>query len=242
MIETSYSETFGSPGSYGVEVDNTEIHMKGKIRIIYKFPSGDSKQIHKFTSLNFKLDVISEAKGLGICLYEALEQKFEDNTVRCMVVGISDITSGSKVIPTPSQDGERTNLALNKVATQSSNYNLGGVASKAVDGNTFAEYNYQDQDLNTVTHTESEFNPWWRVDLGSQSIVRQIKIYKRIDGYNGRLFDFSVSGLNNNEAVVFTESWQTTPSQCSHTVITTSCSTDDIIYIIIPSTTAPIRQ
>lgn len=242
MILTSYSETLGSPGTFGVIVNQYTINMKGKIRTIYEFASGDSAQIHKFTSLNFQQDVTTEAKGLGICFYQALKQKFEDNTVRCMVIGTSDVTSGSNVIATPSQDGERINLALGKVATQSSNYNNGGVASKAVDGNTFAEYNYQDQALNTVTHTESEFNPWWRVDLGSQSIVRQIKIYKRLDGYNGRLFDFSVSALNNNEAVVFNESWQTTPPQCSGTVVTTSCSTDDIIYIIIPSSTAKIQQ
>lgn len=241
LIQTSYSETFGSPGIFGVVVNEYDINMKGKIRTIYKFPSGDSTLMHKFTYLNFRQDVITTAKGVGICFYQALKQKFEDNTVRCAIIGTSDVTAGSNVISTPSRSGVRTNLALGKVATQSSNYNDGGVASKAVDGNTFAEYNYQDQVLNTVTHTESEFNPWWRVDLGAQRIVRQIEIYKRLDGYNGRLFDFSVSGFKNNDSVVYNESWQTTPPQCSGTIVT-SCSTDDIIYIVIPSTIAPIRQ
>lgn len=240
LIEASYFDTFGTPGVLGVVADEDSIKIQGKVRAIYKLPS--SLSIHKFSILKFRRNSFTNAQGAGICVYQSIAPKFDDNQVRCMVIGTSDVTTGSNVISSTQQLGERTNLALGKFATQSSNYNIGGSASKAVDGNTYAQYDYNNQNLNTITHTESEFNPWWRVDLGSPLTVREVRIYKRLDGYNGRLFDFSISGLDNNEAVVYSASWQTNPVPCVGTTITTTCSTNDIIYIFLPITTPPIRQ
>ena len=81
------------------------------------------------------------------------------------------------------------NIALNKVATQSSTY-FNGVASLAVDGNrTGSSATNNPPDLQ---HTLSEFQPWWQVDLGAISRIEQVKVYNRIDCCQGRLNNFYV--------------------------------------------------
>ena len=57
-------------------------------------------------------------------------------------------------------------------------------ASHAVDGNTA-------MDMPTCTHTESEVNPWWYVDLGDYYDLLEIIIYNRIE-HGDRLRDVSV--------------------------------------------------
>ena len=70
------------------------------------------------------------------------------------------------------------NLALGRVATQSST--LAGyvtaVASSAVDGNTDGGF------FNgSVTHTNSEANAWWQVDLGASATISAVVIWNRTD-------------------------------------------------------------
>ena len=79
-----------------------------------------------------------------------------------------------------------TNFALNKTATQSSTHSSGAVASRAVDGNTsgvFAD--------NSVTHTLSELNAWWQVDLGQVQSINTIKVWNRVE-FPERLTSFYV--------------------------------------------------
>ena len=63
------------------------------------------------------------------------------------------------------------NLALRKSATQSTT-GSGGVASRAVDGNTSGIWNN-----GSITHTQggASLNPWWRVDLGATYDVANAK-------------------------------------------------------------------
>merc|ERR1711862_551455 len=69
-----------------------------------------------------------------------------------------------------------TNLALGKPVMQSST-GWGGVAERAVDGNTNG--NYHD---NTVTHTAyGDSEPWFVVDLGGLSLIEIIYVYSRTD-------------------------------------------------------------
>ncbi|MDZ7876985.1 MAG: HYR domain-containing protein [Saprospiraceae bacterium] len=76
-----------------------------------------------------------------------------------------------------------TNLALNKTATQSSNYLLlQGAASKAVDGNTNGNYN-----SGSVTHTACGTQDWWQVDLGVVANITQVKLWNRTDCCADRL-------------------------------------------------------
>jgi len=82
-----------------------------------------------------------------------------------------------------------TNLAQGKTATQSSTlvgYGPAG-ASNAVDGNT--DGNFYD---GSVSHTNSEANAWWQVDLGSAATVSSISIWNRTDCCMDRLNDYWV--------------------------------------------------
>jgi hypothetical protein len=70
-----------------------------------------------------------------------------------------------------------TNIALHGKASQSST-DFGGEAKRAIDGNTNGNYH----ESNSVTHTSSEDNPWWEVDLGRMAPVDGVTVWHRIDG------------------------------------------------------------
>ncbi|MFC6355495.1 alpha-L-fucosidase [Luethyella okanaganae] len=79
------------------------------------------------------------------------------------------------------------NLALNKPAVQHSTA-WGGLAARAVDGNTNGSY-----DAGSVTHTLDTKEAWWQVDLGASTNVGQVWIYNRTDAsYGDRLSNFWV--------------------------------------------------
>ncbi|HQT66031.1 MAG TPA: discoidin domain-containing protein, partial [Acetobacteraceae bacterium] len=73
---------------------------------------------------------------------------------------------------------ERLNLALNRPATQSSTSPWSRSptpeqdAAGAVDGHPVGMAKF---------HTNIEANPWWRVDLGGQFSITEVKIYNRLD-------------------------------------------------------------
>src|SRR5262249_36767046 len=67
------------------------------------------------------------------------------------------------------------NLAAGKPATQSST-ELGGDASRAVDGNLDGDWN-----AGSVTSTAFQAQAWWQVDLGAISDIREVVIYNRTD-------------------------------------------------------------
>ncbi|WP_285710976.1 glycoside hydrolase N-terminal domain-containing protein [Microtetraspora sp. NBRC 16547] len=82
----------------------------------------------------------------------------------------------------------RENLALRKPAEQSSTYpSGGGVASRAVDGNTNGDFSNT-----SVTHTNLENQPWWQVDLGVSQDIGEILVWNRTDCCSERLSDFYV--------------------------------------------------
>ena len=65
------------------------------------------------------------------------------------------------------------NVAIAGAATQSS-VSSAGSPERANDGNKSGVY-----EENTVTHTATEANPWWEVDLGSVKSVDKIVLYNR---------------------------------------------------------------
>ncbi|WP_406424500.1 discoidin domain-containing protein [Streptomyces sp. NBC_00873] len=67
------------------------------------------------------------------------------------------------------------NLAAGKTATQSSTYN-GASASRAVDGEVDGVF-----DNGSVTHTNSESQPWWQVDLGASRDIGDVLAWNRTD-------------------------------------------------------------
>ena len=56
---------------------------------------------------------------------------------------------------------------------------------------------------NSVTHTATETNPWWEVDLGQTLDIEKIKVHNRTDGAGDRLKNFTLTVLDENRKVVF---------------------------------------
>ncbi|XP_048059444.1 fucolectin-like [Megalobrama amblycephala] len=88
------------------------------------------------------------------------------------------------------------NLALHAEVVQSSTYPEGGDAKRAVDGNRDS-----DSRRGSCTHTKSEFNPWWRVDLGNVYSINKVTITNRQDCCKERLKGAQIrigNSLDNN--------------------------------------------
>ena len=105
---------------------------------------------------------------------------------------------GAQVVPS-------LNLALSGTVTQSSTRS-GGDAERAIDGDTNGIYND-----GSVTHTKSESDSWWEVELAEVSKINQIVIYNRTDCCTSRLSEFSVTVLDENDNAVWTEYYADEP-------------------------------
>lgn len=81
------------------------------------------------------------------------------------------------------------NLALGKVATQSSTYGE-GLASRAVDGVT--DGSGGPWAGGTITHTLEAPENWWELDLGALADIQQLTLFNRTDCCGDRLSDFYV--------------------------------------------------
>jgi F5/8 type C domain len=94
------------------------------------------------------------------------------------------------------------NLAKGKRVSQSSTYqqsNFNGTPDLAVDGNTDGDF-FRDGG----SHTQSEKNAWWAVDLGANYSLDKIIIWNRTDnGWGQRLSNFRVSVKDNSGKVTF---------------------------------------
>ncbi|MGJ8672285.1 galactose-binding domain-containing protein [Rubritalea sp.] len=94
-----------------------------------------------------------------------------------------------------------SNLALGQSVTQSSTDHE-GVAERAVDGNTDGDWAD-----GSVTHTESEANAWWEVDLGADIDIGDIVLFNRTNNSTkSRLSDFTVSVIDSNDVTTFSQS------------------------------------
>jgi autotransporter-associated beta strand protein len=91
-----------------------------------------------------------------------------------------------------------SNVAVGKMATQSTTTS-GGIASRAVDGNTNGNWSG-----GSVTHTATEAEPWWMVDLGSDQVIEQVNLYNRLDCCRERLKNVYVDILDVNNNVLWT--------------------------------------
>ena len=79
------------------------------------------------------------------------------------------------------QTGDGAALHRQGKSTQSS-VAAGGTPERAIDGNTNQVYTG-----NSVTHTATEKNPWWLVDLGGVKDIGRIRVLNRADGVESRL-------------------------------------------------------
>ena len=78
------------------------------------------------------------------------------------------------------------NLAFGKQTNQSS-VSFGGVSSRAVDGISNTDYY-----ANSCTHTDREYNPWWRVDLGQVEPVSEIYLVNQENQWFYRQNNFEI--------------------------------------------------
>ena len=82
--------------------------------------------------------------------------------------------------------GARANWAVFRPATQSSTF-AGADAARGVDGNTSGSWSD-----GSLTHTNGDATPWWRVDLLGRRRAERIDIWNRTDCCGERLTDFSI--------------------------------------------------
>lgn len=81
------------------------------------------------------------------------------------------------------------NVARGKPASQSS-IAYDGPPERAVDGNRDGEF-----DNASVTHTATENDPWFEIDLGAEIPIERIEIWNRTDNGNGRRLDGAIVRL-----------------------------------------------
>lgn len=88
------------------------------------------------------------------------------------------------------------------VATQSST-NYGAGARFAIDGNTNSDFLENDL-LNSVTHTRTQHDPWWQIDLEISRPIDRIIVWNRTDDEVGhRLNNYVLEILDESESIVF---------------------------------------
>ena len=111
--------------------------------------------------------------------FEGTKLTLTEDNANFIDINFNDMLSSVKIIsngggnPTDNID----NLALNQPAIQSTT-GFGGVASRAVDGNTNGDY----FGGNSVTHTApNNATAWWRVDLGAVYDLTEVRILNRTD-------------------------------------------------------------
>ncbi|MFT3766207.1 MAG: discoidin domain-containing protein [Minicystis sp.] len=108
-------------------------------------------------------------------------------------------TAGEESISEAREALDTSNLALGKPTSQSS-VAVDGVPARAVDGNTDGNWG-----ASSVTHTNTEAQPWWKVDLGSVQPIGQVILHNRTDCCADRLSNFKVSVSDDGAA------WQDYP-------------------------------
>ena len=99
-----------------------------------------------------------------------------------------------------------TNIALSGTATQSTTA-FGGDASRAIDGNTSGIWGQR-----SITHTNDRTDSWWQVELEEESQIGEIVLFNRTNCCSSRLSNFTVSVLDEDGNIVFSELYEDYPS------------------------------
>lgn len=82
------------------------------------------------------------------------------------------------------------NIAVGKSASQSTT-DYGGPAKLAVDGNPDGNFDHK-----STTHTASQDNPWWEVDLGSAVAIDSVRVHPRTDAHLGKMKGIRITLLD----------------------------------------------
>lgn len=101
------------------------------------------------------------------------------------------------------KSGHLSKIDLTKLKATQSSTNYGAGANFAIDGNMHSdlvEHNF----LNSVTHTQTQLNPWWKIDLETAMPIHTIVVWNRTDDLVGyRLNSYVMDILNEDQDVIF---------------------------------------
>ena len=86
------------------------------------------------------------------------------------------------------------NLAPSLGQARQSSILDGGYASRAIDGNTNANYSSY-----SVTHTAPEASPWWEVQFPDKIFIFGVVVYNRGDCCGDRILNFVLTVFDGNE-------------------------------------------
>ena len=148
--------------------------------------NGEDEVWQTFTATNttnpalFPTLTVGEAPGLGTQGQANLSRSYRFN----IGVDISEISS------LPPSGNCNENLALGKTATQSSTFNNNNSkygAANGIDGNLDGNHA-----VGALTHTLSENNAWWEIDLGDVYQLSSVRLWNRTDCCANRLSNFHV--------------------------------------------------
>ncbi len=102
----------------------------------------------------------------------------------------------------------KENVATKGTATQSSEA-FDGKPARAIDGETNGNY----FEKNSVSHTNTQDDPWWEVDLKEAKAIDKIAIWNRTDGGTGaQLTNFKVRLLDDKRNPVWEETVAVAPN------------------------------
>ncbi len=182
----------------GVNFEGETFAMYGEVAP-HVFKMSSSLAANRFLHFRFTIVEIFEVERHDFCLYEKYEESstgaiLKDGTNRfCFSIsgGRLILPSGLVVNKGSGFDQNYLNLALGKKTVQSSTFGP-GTSDGAVNGRIGQIFNYDDWESNSVTHTKSEINPWWEVDLGDEYVLRELVIFSRMDKYDDDLSNHSI--------------------------------------------------
>jgi hypothetical protein len=117
--------------------------------------------------------------------------------VRVRLAGDNRLLSLAEVEVLQTKDG----AALHSVGeARQSSVDYGGEPTRGNDDNT--NQNYND---GSVTHTKTENDPWWQLDLNGVKDIGRIKVWNRGDCCGDRLADAIIEVLDESQKVVWSD-------------------------------------
>lgn len=197
----------GSERAGGVIINPENIlNLHGTARV--SFEMKESYSVTKNTKIKFTLTnlmPLTSKINVGLCVYEDYVETFSKASVTCAGLFQQKLTvpSNANIYPDhESLQGSLQNFALGKKTSQSSTSESSLAESPlAVDGRIGEQRLIIDAvNLNTVTETKLELQPWWQVDFGGDVLIRNLVIFKRVDEYS--LSDFKVTIYDSQDNVV----------------------------------------
>ena len=182
------------------------VKLYGNVHHAYAL--SQSIPVSKFTRFRFLFTEVEVILGVGFCLFQDYGNFLVEEVTYCVVLKGGYVPNSSNFVMVRSGsdelNGKSLNLALRRSTSQSSvtgqtSVKAPGDSNFAVDGNVNQIFSNDAWQFNTVTRTELEVQPFWVVDLGEDTIIRQIVIYKRMDVYEDDLTDFTISIRDSND-------------------------------------------